>query len=159
MNRASLLLLFVFVTACTGTLTDEQRKKIKENMEQGKIKKVTDAEITEAAFKFGRGIASVQEKKDKTLTNQAFLDSLSRAFDVEIISLQTGSTSLRGIEKQILEAYTQSVPGTSDNVQKMGSDSLIYTKPIVREHPDGSLEFIKALGIRMTRKQIVLGIE
>lgn len=128
-------------------------------MEQGKIKKVTDAQITEAAFEFGRGIAAAQEKKDKTLTNQVFLDSLGHAFEVEIISIQSGSTSLRGIEKQILEAYTQTVPGTSDNVQKMGSDSLIYTKPIVREHPDGSLEFIKALGIRMTRKQVVLSIK
>jgi len=47
----------------------------------------------------------------------------------------------------------------SDNIQKIGPDSLLYTKPIMREHPDGSTEFMKALGIRMTRKQIVLTIK
>lgn len=128
-------------------------------MKQGEIKKVTDAQVTEAAFDFARTIAAAQEKKDKSLTNTAFLDSLGQAFDVEIIAIQSENKSLRGIEKQILDAYTQSVPGTSDNVQKMGTDSLLYTKPIVREHPDGSLEFIKALGIRMTRKQVVLSIQ
>lgn len=128
-------------------------------MKQGEIKKVTDAEVSEAAFEFGRTIASAQEKKDKALTNRAFLDSLARAFDVEIISIQPDNASLRGVEKQLLEAYTQSVPGTSDNIQKMGADSLLYTKPIVREHPDGSLEFVKALGIRMTKKQVILSIK
>lgn len=128
-------------------------------MKQGQIKKVTDAQVSEAAFEFGRTIASAQEKKDKTLTNRTFLDSLARAFDVEIVSIQSNNASLRGVEKQLLEAYTQSVPGTSDNIQKMGTDSLLYTKPIVREHPDGSLEFVKALGIRMTKKQVILSIK
>jgi len=152
------LLLLVLIFSCTGTLTDEQRKKMKENMEMNEIKKATDAEITEAAFLFGRQTALIIQKRDKTLSNQSFLDSLSQALEVEIFALQSENQNLRGVEKQLLEAYKSEVQ-SSDNIQKMGPDSLLYTKPLVREHPDGSTEFTKAIGIRMTKKQIVLTIK
>jgi hypothetical protein len=152
------LLILVLIFSCTGTLTDEQRKKMKENMEMNEIKKATDAEITEAAFQFGRQTALIIQKRDKTLSNQSFLDSLSQALEVEIFALQSGNQNLRSVERQLLEAYTSEVQ-SSDNIQKMGPDSLLYTKPLVREHPDGSTEFTKAIGIRMTKKQIVLKIK
>jgi len=57
-----------------------------------------------------------------------------------------------------LNAY-QANTKASDNIQKMGIDTLLYTKPITREHPDGSTEFLKALGIRITKKQIILAIK
>jgi hypothetical protein len=44
------LIILLLITACSGTLTDEQRKKIKENMAHGEIKKVTESEITDATF-------------------------------------------------------------------------------------------------------------
>jgi len=152
------LLLLILIFSCTGTLTDEQRKKMKENMELNEIKKATDAEIIEAAFRLGRQTASIIQKRDKTLTDQPFLDSLSQALQVEILSIQSGNQNLRSVEKQLLEAYKSEVQ-SSDNIQKMGPDSLLYTKPLLREHPDGSTEFTKALGIRMTKKQIVLTIK
>ncbi len=126
-------------------------------MAMNEIKKVTEAEVTEAALRYGQQIATVIGKGDKTLSNQPFLDSVSQVYQVEIVALQESNLKLRAIEKQILEAYTSGQG--SDNIQKMGPDSLLYTKPITREHPDGSTEFIKALGIRMTRKQIVLTIK
>lgn len=152
-----LIILGVMVSSCTGTLTDEQRKKMKENMAQGEIKKVTESEITDATYTWGRKLASAIEKKDRLLTNNTFLDSLAQAEGVEIIALQNTSEGLRTIEKQLLEAYTSSAGG--ENVQKMGTDSLLYTKPVFREHPDGSTEFLKAIAIRFTRKQIVLSIK
>ncbi|MBL7873193.1 MAG: hypothetical protein JNM78_16360 [Cyclobacteriaceae bacterium] len=147
----------LFWFSCTGTLSDNQRKKIKEEMENSEIKKVTDAQITQAAFLYGRQVGAIVEKKDRTLTNQIFLDSVSQVFNVEIIALQSENSSLRGVEKQLLEAY-QTDAQASDNIQKMGNDSLLYTKPFTREHPDGSTEFTKALGIRMTKKQVILTI-
>ncbi len=152
------LLILILIFSCTGTLTDEQRKKMKENMEMNEIKKATDAEITEAAFQFGRQTALIIQKRDKTLSNQSFLDSLSQALEVEIFALQSGNQNLRSVERQLLEAYASEVQ-SSDNIQKMGPDSLLYTKPLVREHPDGSTEFTKAIGIRMTKKKIVLKIK
>lgn len=148
----------MLLVACTGSLSDEQRKRIKQSMEEGEIKKVSEARITEAAFVYGRNLASVLDKRDKELSNQVLLDSLSTAFQVEIISLQPENNGLRNVERQVLEAYSESNE-SNDNIQKMGPDSLLYTKPLLSENPDGSLKFIKALGIRMTRKQIVLSIK
>ncbi|MBL7877408.1 MAG: hypothetical protein JNL53_17215 [Cyclobacteriaceae bacterium] len=150
----SLLLL----VACTGSLTSDQRKRIKENMAQGEIKKVTDAQIMEAAFSYGRKIATILQTQDRAFTNQLLQDSLSNVFEVEFVSIQESNKSLRRVEKQLLDAYTLQ-PYDADNVQKMGSDSLLYTKPLMREHPDGSMEFTKAIGIRMTTKQIILSIK
>jgi hypothetical protein len=150
--------IIMLLVGCTGSLSDEQRKRIKQSMEQGEIKKVSDARITEAAFVYGRNLASIVEKKDKAITNQSLLDSLSEAFQVEIISLQPENKSLRNVERQVLDAYAESNE-PNDNIQKMGPDSLLYTKPILSESPDGSPKFKKALGIRMTRKQIVLSIK
>lgn len=149
--------MLLVVISCTGSLTTEERKKMRENMEQREIKKVTEAQILEAAMKAGRDLSTRIEKQDKTLSNPAFLDSLSRAHQIEIVSLQTGNKQLRAIEAQILEAYLAASGG--ENIQMMGTDSLIYTKPIWRERPDGSTEFLKAIGIRMTRKQVIISIQ
>lgn len=127
-------------------------------MTNSEIKKVTESDITEAAFAYGRKIASILEKKDKILTNQILIDSIGNAYNVEVIAIQSSNANLRGVERLLLDAYQTNTQG-SDNIQKMGIDSLLYTKPITREHPDGSIEFIKALGIRMTKKQIILTIK
>ena len=156
--KYSILLIAMVLFSCTGSLSDEQRKRIKESMEQGEIKKISEAQVTEAAFVYGRKLASMLDKRDKTLTNTVLLDSLSQAFQIEIVPIQTENKNLRGVERQLLEAYLAGGE-SNDNIQKMGADSLLYTRPILREHPDGSTEFLKALGIRMTRKQVVLSIK
>lgn len=155
--RYPVLLLLVALFSCTGSLSDEQRKRIKESMEQGAIKKLSESQITDAAFQYGRKVTAFLEQRDNLLSNAGLLDSVSQAFNVEVISLQSDNQNLRGIEQQILEAYLSGNAST-DNIQKIGTDSLLYTKPILRENPDGSTEFLKAIGIRMTRKQVVLSI-
>jgi hypothetical protein len=159
MNKTVIVVfvLAVIAVACGGSLSSEQRKKIRENMEAGAIKKVSDAELTEAAFAYGRLIV----KEIKAGSNQEVIDSLQNAFGVEILYMQPGDSMLRSVEKQIIEAYTSGT-GTvdvGDNIQKMGSDSILYTKPVMIERPDGSLEFTKALAIRMPKKQIILSIK
>ncbi len=155
------LIGLVFVTACGGTLTEEQRKKARESIEQGQLKRVTESEMTEASFALGRKIAMLVEKKDHYLTNPSFLDSLEKVYQVKITSLQPGDSTSLAVEQQIIEAY---IAGTgkvelNDNIQKLGKDSILYTKPILRELVDGSVEFSKALGVRMARKEIVLSIK
>ncbi len=156
-----ILISFIILTACGGTLTDEQRKKAREAIDQGQLKRVTDSEITEASFALGRSITQLIEQKDKQLNNRAFLDSLQNVYHVEIISMKPGDSTSRAVEKQIIDAY---IAGTgqvelNDNIQKLGKDSILYTKPILKERPDGSVEFTKALGIRMPKKEIVLSIK
>ncbi|MCU0367827.1 MAG: hypothetical protein MUF39_03235 [Cyclobacteriaceae bacterium] len=156
--RVIIILLAAAVVSCTGSLSESQKKRIKESMEQGEIKKLTESQIIDAAFTYGRSMAIIVEQKDKLLSDSMLLDSIAKANQVEIISLQANNPQLRKVERQVLEAYLEGA-GASENVQKMGTDTLIFTKPIFREHPDGSTEFLKAICIRMTRKQVVLSIK
>jgi uncharacterized protein YbaP (TraB family) len=152
------ILLVAFIAGgCGGSLSSEQRKKIRENMEAGAIKKVSDAELMEAAFAYGRNI----EKIVKGSSQQRLLDSLEKAYGVEILYMEPGDSVLRRVEKQIIEAYTSGATSVeiNDNIQKMGADSILYTKPIMVERPDGSLEFTKALGVRVPKKRVILSLK
>jgi len=154
MNRF-IYIIMIFLVACGGTLTDDQRKKLKDGMKRNEIKKVSEAQITEAAFAIGRVIAESVEKE-----NQKKTDSLLQIYDVKIVYLHLGDSQLLGIEKEIIEAYTAGSGQVqlNDNVQRLGTEILLYTKPVMKELPDGSLQFNYALGIRMPRKQVVLSI-
>jgi hypothetical protein len=151
----------LLVCACGGSLSSEQRKKIRANMEAKSIKKISDVELTEAALAYGRSVTKIIEARDKSLSNRKFLDSLEKVSGVQILIMQPTDSFLRGVEKKIIEAYTSGVDlsGIGDNLQNMGTDSLLYTKPILMERPDGSLEFNKALAIRIPKKQVVLSIK
>jgi hypothetical protein len=156
MKALAVILAFALVS-CGGSLSSEQRKKMRQNMEAKSLKKVTDAELTEAALAYGRKISIIVEPQ---INNRKFLDSLEKVYDVEILFMQSSDLSLRPVEKQIIEAYASGgSPNLSDNIQKMGNDSLLYTKPIGKERPDGSLEFTKALGLRLHKKPIILSIK
>jgi hypothetical protein len=147
--------------SCGGTLNDEQRKKLRERMKSDEIKHVTDGELMSAAFDYGRAIATTIQKKDPAMANATLLDSLESAFDVKILAIEPGDSMLLAIESQVIEAYTSSV-GTvnvADDVQKISDDSILYTKPIVHERPDGSIEFTRALSIHMPTKSVILSIE
>jgi hypothetical protein len=149
------------ITACGGSLSDEQRKQMRENMEAGEIKKVTDAELTEAAFELGRMISGTLAQRDPDLKDASLIDSLEQELHVEILLLQPSDTMLAIVEQQIIEAYTSGsgVVELTDNVQRMGGDTLLYTKPILRELPDGTSAFEHALGIRLPVKSVVLSIQ
>ena len=75
--KYSILLIVVVLVSCTGSLSDSQKKRIKESMEQGQIKKVSEAQVTEAAFAYGRKVAGIVNKSDVSLVNRTLLDSLS----------------------------------------------------------------------------------
>ncbi|MCX8491458.1 MAG: hypothetical protein ORN54_10355 [Cyclobacteriaceae bacterium] len=160
MKNVMFLGLLVLVS-CNGKLSDEQKRKIREERQESKIKKLSDADIMEAAFSYGRKITDIIERRDNTLSNQKLIDSLENAFHVEIISMQTNDSTLRVVEKQIIEAYISGGKGVTltDNVQKMGKDSILYTKPLMREQPDGSVAFTKALGLRIAKRELILTIK
>ena len=149
------LIGLVLLTACGGSLTDEQRKKMLEASEQQSIMKVTDAEITEAAFAKGRAVMG-------TLTESALADSISRAAQVKIHWLAPGGGNALEIEKQIIDAYINSViegVPLQDNVQNIGTDSVLYTKPVVLTRPDSSIEVKGTWNIWMSKKQLILAMK
>jgi len=130
-------------------------------MEAKSIKKISEADLTEAAFDYGRSLAKVIESKDRTLSNRKFVDSLQKAFGVQILFMHPTDSFLRGVEKKIIDAYSSGsdLSGIGDNLQKMGADSMLYTKPLITERPDGSIEFTQALAIRMPNRQVILSIK
>jgi hypothetical protein len=159
--RSGWIMALVLATSCGGSLSEDQRKKLRENMEAGEIRKVTDAELTEAAFAYGRSITAILEANDNSMTNGSLRDSLEKTYHVKIAPLVPGDSLLLEIENQIIEAYTSGagLVQLNDDIQKLGADSILYTKPILREKPDGSVEFVQALGIHMPKKNIILSIK
>src|SRR5258706_3555936 len=159
--RAIVVFSLLVLCACGGSLSSEQRKKIRANMEAKSIKKISEAELTEAAFAYGRSLTKIIEARDKSLHNRKFLDSLEKIYGIQIFAMKSTDSLLRGVEKKIIEAYTSGgdLSGIGDNLQNMGADSLLYTKPLMMESADGSLEFSKALAIRIPKKQVILSIK
>ncbi len=155
--KNSLMVCLLILTACGGTLTEEQRKKVKQDMQDHAIKKVNEAQITEAAFIMGRDISRILEMEKFSVTD---LDSLQQTYHVKVISLKPGD-GMEGVEQQIIDAYIEGSGRAelNDNVQRLGTDSILYTKPIMKELPDGSLQFNYAIGVRMAKKSIVLSIQ
>jgi hypothetical protein len=130
-------------------------------MEAKSIKKISDAELTEAGFSYGRRLAQFIEKKGKHGQDRKLLDSIEKADQVRIVYLDPSDSLMTGVEGKIIEAYISGadVANIGDNLQKMEGDSMLYTKPIMAERPDGSVEFKKALGITISRKKIILSIK
>jgi len=156
--KKALILIILISSACGGTLSDEQRKKARKDKEDHTLKKVSEAQITESAFTIGRNIAKLIETK--TPGNLALVDSVQRVYQSKIVSLSLGNQSMKDIEKQIVDAYVSGSGKVelNDNVQKLGTDSILYTKPMTRELPDGSLQFTYAIGIKMPKRMLVLSI-
>jgi hypothetical protein len=155
------ILMVIVVFACTGSLTPEQRKKARKAIEEGQIKRITPAELTEKALQFGKEIALVVQGKDPYLNDIKFIDSLAKASEVKIYSLRKDVKGISSSEIQIAEAYETSgdVSGVADNIQKLEGDTLLYTMPIGNERPDGSKPFSHAIAVKIPVKKIVMSIE
>jgi hypothetical protein len=156
-----LFYILLLTMACTGSLTPEQREKARKAIEEGQIKRITPAALTEQAMAVGKQIALAVNGKDPFLNNKTFTDSVANAHAVKIYALRKDTPGLSDVEKQVAEAYeTQGdVSGVPDNLQKLAGDSLLYTMPIGNERPDGSKPFSHAIAIKMAVKNVVMGME
>ena len=154
------LLCLIVLSSCGGSLTDEQRKKAKADIERNQIRKISDSQIMDAAFTYGRSVAAAMTGKEKQ-TRSSFSDSLAQRYQVKIVALHADDLNLSEKEKLILEAYTavSDRKDFTDNVQTLSSDSMLYTRPVLKEEANGSVSLDFALGIRMSKKQIVLTIK
>lgn len=128
---------------------------MREAQEEQVIKKVSDADFLEHAFKNGRAIMALVERMPSGA------DSIGHAHQVDVVWLEPGSAHASDIEKQLIDAYLNSMmlgEELTDNVQRLGADSLLYTKPIINELPDGVVEVKGTWNIRMSKKQLVLAM-
>ena len=146
--------------ACGGKLSDEERKKLHEGMATQDIKRVTEADLQEAAMVYAKSVLNDVMKVDKYLNQKSKIDSIAAQHQVRIYSLIPNDSTLREIETQLIEAYiTGAEMGqTGDNLQKAGEDSLLYTVPVFKNRPDGSQQFSHAIGIKIARKTVILSI-
>lgn len=155
MKRSGAILLVMILTACGGSLSDEQRKQMREASEQQAIVKVTEAEIMDAAFVKGRSVMS-RLKESNPDTTQVSTEEV-----VKIHWLVPGKAHGLEIEQQLIEAYLNSmITGTplQDNVQKIGEDSLLYTNPIVLTRADSSIEIKGTWNIWMSKRELILAM-
>jgi hypothetical protein len=153
--RWSIFFLIIVLAGCGGSLNDDQRKEMREARKSQSIQKVSDAELTEEAFTKGRLIISQVERK------AGLADSLELQYQAYIRWLDPASATINEIEKQLFDAYLSSAMAggsLSDNVQRLGNDSLIYSKPVVTELPDGSVQVKGTWNVRMAKKDLVLGM-
>ena len=119
-------LIFFWTAACRGSLSEEDKNAIREEMESREIKRISEGAIMEAAFAKGRKLRSIlQQPNEQT-------DSLEVLYSAEIEHLSRGS-DMNAKEASLWEAYQYNISKglpLEDNVQKLGDSALLYTVPI-----------------------------
>ena len=154
----SLLLLM----ACGGSLSEDQRKRLHEGMDNQKIMKVTDSEIVTASLDQGRDVFAALEK---IKFNESQIDSVSHQHHARIKWLVPGSSQSLEVENQMIEAYVigAETGSTQDNIQKLHRsaesdeyDSLLYSRPIVTTMADGVVKVEGVWNIYLAKKDVIL---
>ena len=157
------LLFFIcyFLTlSCTGSLTDDQRKQLQKEMKSRAIKKISEGEIMEAALQQSRAIQKMAEEHFDVATSYPDHD-LIKSFETEhnlrLKWLNENSTSFSEKEQQLFEAYMSSPVTTDvlDNIQKLGQDSILYTKPIFQLTPSAEQTLLGMWSITSARKEVI----
>src|SRR5688500_5239043 len=153
--------LAVLLTGCGGSLSDEQRKKLHEGMEDQKIVKLSDAEIVTASLEQGRAIYQALESVS---FNSDKMDSIEKKHRVKIKLLTPGSSNALEVENQLIEAYVAGAATGSvqDNIQKIHAsqdpknyDSLLYSRPKISPLPDGAVKVEGIWNIHLAKKDVV----
>lgn len=156
MQKYGLFLLLVLVMmACGGSLSDEQRKELREGRAKQKVKRVAEAQILEQAFSTGRKIVNALVK-DSTATQK-----IAVQYKSEIYYIKPGQTTALAIEQQLIEAYLMSIidGGMADNVQKIPGDSMMYTFPVADTLADGAVSIQGMWSVHMAVKDLILSME
>jgi hypothetical protein len=151
------IILLSFFAACNKTISKEEQKAINEELASRKIRRITDAQIYDAAMKMGDSIASTSQKKlGMTLMHEVknnglakaleycninaypLVDSLSEYFDADIkrasLRSRNPNDQPNEMEKQLLDAYQYNLEQGLEltaGVQKIDESSYLYTKPIL----------------------------
>lgn len=157
--KITILSLLLIIVGCGGSLSDEQRRAMRERMEESKIVRVTEAEITEAAYAEGRRVVHAL---DSLANDSSRLHAFLNNRPVKIRYITPDASNARMLEKQLIDAYLADESGSfQDNVQKVRNadgdfDSLLYTKPVVTQQSDGSDQLEGVWNIWVSRKDLIL---
>lgn len=162
MKQLSLILIIFITISCTGSLTEEQRQKVKEDMAQHELRKVTDSEITAAAFAAGRDLIA---RVDKVGQDSARIDSIVAASSGRMRFIVPGEANALAVEQALIDAYVSSAGAdVQDNVQKIRNsdgtqgDSILYSKPVVYKRDDGTDVLLGVWNIWLSRKELIMNM-
>jgi hypothetical protein len=133
------LIALILLCGCTTTLSDEQRKKIKEEMADREIRRIPEAELLQGAQELGRELSAQLSATDTNLSVQ--MPALEQ-WNVRLHWVSPGSTNLAEIEHQLIEAYIAggALSQEMDNIQSV-ADTILYSRPLMIGQPDGSARF------------------
>ncbi len=163
MKRFSIIGLTILLS-CGGSLSEDQRKKLHDGMENQKIIKLSDAEIVTASLEEGRAIFSALEQ---TRFSPEKTDSIARARHARIRWIVPGSPDALEVESQLIEAYVigAETGATQDNIQKLRKspeaedyDSLLYSRPVVTPLPDGVVNVEGVWNIYLAKKEVIRSV-
>jgi hypothetical protein len=164
MKQKLFLALTILFFGCGGSLSDEQRKKLHEGVEDRKIVRLSDAEIVTSSLEFGRKVYGVIEKLK---FDSAKVDSVARTYHVKIGFAVPGASNALEVENQLIEAYVSGAEtgSTQDNIQKLHAaedpltyDSLLYSRPLVTPLPDGAVKVEGVWNIYLAKKDVILSV-
>src|SRR5687767_13623132 len=102
MKKIHFIAITTLLLGCGGSLSDEQRKKLHEGMEDQKIVRMSDSEIVTASLEHGR---LIYEAMEKVHFDAAKVESIERQYHVSINLLRPGASNALEVENQLIEAY------------------------------------------------------
>jgi hypothetical protein len=158
------LVVLLGLVACGGNLSDEQRKKFKEGMEQQKIVRITEPEIMAETLERGHEVMNVLAEKPYS---PSLADSVAKAYGVRIRYNVPGKGNAQAVEQELIDAYIigMATGAADENLQKIYTtsrkddfDTLLYSKPAITKLPDGSEQLDGIWNVYIAKKQIVLQI-
>jgi len=162
MKKSLFLFAIVLISGCGGSLTEEQRKKLREGMEAHKIVKLSDAQITTFALEQGQ---RVYRDLEHVKFNTTVVDSIENVHKVRIRWVVPGGKNAQVLEQQLIEAYISELVNGSlqENIQKIYNDetppdydSLLYSKPVVTRMADGVENLEGVWNVYLSRKEVIL---
>ena len=95
-------LVLALLVGCGGSLSDEQRKKMREGLDEQKIVRLSDSEIVMSSMERGRSIFETMEARG---FGPEAIDSIENQYRVRIKLITPGSDDALEVENQLIEAY------------------------------------------------------
>ena len=142
--------------ACSVKQADMDVEKVKEEINSRKIRRVTDAEIVQAAYDSGKTIIEKVDL-DQTSCNESI--NLENELVLSCSLVCDDAVLEDEKEKQIWSAYQYNFENgleMADNIQKSGDAVLLYTLPITVANTSDASPSPKVLFLRISRKALIL---
>jgi hypothetical protein len=140
-----LYILSGLLVACGPGLTEEQKRKIKAEMEAGQVKRVNEATILEAAMLQGKNLVDLAIKSDNNKMQNEF---------GKVERLSQKPTYASETESMVWEALKTQPSG--ENVQKLGADTILYTAPVWGKSKTNQDSVVAVWRVALSKKQLVL---